>query len=222
MMKLFVFILSCLLLKALWAVQTTEKLWSAIGLNTNVGKFSYQFEPQLRLMDRFNVYDQLLTNLIASYRLSHHWKIALGGTYINTWRPVDPYIEEPRLLQQVIYHSSRFPWLTVRSRFEQRKRQESIKWNYRIRERLTVTKRITDNVNFVSYDEFFITLNKPVWLTTNTFEQNRLMVGLERQAAKSLQVGAGYIFQYILTHPTRQVGHVLTLYLQVTVPNEFS
>ncbi|WED44358.1 DUF2490 domain-containing protein [Legionella cardiaca] len=208
-------------MKVLWGVQTTEKVWSTFGLNTNLGKFSYQLEPQLRVMNRQNVYDQFLNNFNGSYQLSPQLVFTLGTTYVNTWQNQGSNLQETRLLEQVSYTPRRYSWLSIRSRIEQRKRQDSNQLNYRLRERLTLKKRLTDSLSLVGFDEIFINLNQPDWISTKTFDQNRILISLDQQASKSLVLGAGYIYQYILSKP-RQVGHIASLYAQLTLPTEVS
>ncbi|KTC86750.1 hypothetical protein Lbru_0691 [Legionella brunensis] len=207
--------------KQLWAIQTVERVWSTLGLNTQIGKFSYQLEPQLRVIDQPNLFDQFLTNFSGGYQFSPQWNIALGTTSVTTAQNpgFSPSTQEMRLWQQVTYTQKHFPGFMIRSRIEERKRLDASAIGYRLRERITLKKKLTDSLSLVGFEEFFININQPNWLPTQTVDQNRILISLDQAASKTLTVGAGYLYQYIFSNP-RQASHVISLYAQITLPNE--
>ncbi|WP_232505578.1 DUF2490 domain-containing protein [Legionella clemsonensis] len=179
----------------------------------------FQIEPQLRVRDRPYLFDQFLTNFGGGYQLSPQWTLSLGGTTVTTKTNQGPSLQESRVWEQVLFKHEQAPWLTLRSRLEQRTLQDSNQWSYRLRERLTLKKALTDNLSLVWFDEFFINVTRADWINTKTIDQNRILISLDQQASKSLVIGAGYLYQYVFSTP-RQASHVISLYAQITLPNE--
>ncbi|MDI9818872.1 MULTISPECIES: DUF2490 domain-containing protein [unclassified Legionella] len=198
----------------LLAAQVAEKVWSTLSLNAKFGKYSYRIEPQLRLMDRPTLFEQFLTDAGGGYQLSPDWAVWLGTTSVTTRQNFSSNMHEFRIWQQVIYTANAN--LSIRSRFEQRKFQGSSQWGYRLRERIIVKKKITDNLTILSFNELLINLNQPEWVPTNTLDQNRFLISLNQQVSQKLTLGAGYLYQYIFSTP-RRVGHVISLFAQVTL-----
>ncbi|CEK10652.1 DUF2490 domain-containing protein [Legionella hackeliae] len=216
---LSLFILECLFIKTVWALSTNEKVWSTIGFNTQIGNYVYQIEPQLRVRDRPFLFEQLLTNFSGGYQYSPRWTMALGGTTVTTKLNQGSNLQENRVWEQVLFTHEQTPWFTLRSRLEQRTRADSNEWNYRFRERLTLRKKLTDSLSLVGFNELFINVVQADWVTTQTLDQNRILISLDQQASKNLLVGAGYLYQYVFSNPG-QASHVISLYAQVTLPNE--
>ncbi len=201
---------------AINATQTYNKIWTALGLNTNVGKFAYQFEPQARFIDRPLLrLEQSLNNIGGGYLYSSHWAFWLGSTWIMNIPVNTPSNHELRLWQQIIYNTSvELPVLTIRSRFEERQLQNFTQWNYRLRERFTYSRALTPKIALLIYDELFININRPTWVKTNVFEQNRIQIGVNQEIAPWLTLGPGYLYQYIFAHPPL-ASHVLVINAQI-------
>ncbi|KTD17197.1 DUF2490 domain-containing protein [Legionella jordanis] len=214
----FLICIAFFLPKSLYAAQTTEKIWTVLGLNTTMGKFSYQLEPQLRQAVRNNLFGEFLTNFSGSYQWSSSWQFSLGTTSINAKPLGGPMLHEMRLWEQGTYSHPGSLWL-LRSRLEQRTRQDSNEISYRLRERLLIKKPLIDKLSLVVFDEIFVNLNKPDWEITPTIAQNRVLISLDQQASDRLTVGAGYIFQTVFSHPLH-IGHVASLYWQLYFPEQ--
>ncbi|MFW2533108.1 MULTISPECIES: DUF2490 domain-containing protein [unclassified Legionella] len=200
------------------AMQTTQKFWSTLFLNTDIDKFSYQIEPQVRLVNDPRVLEQFLSRFSGGYNASSQWAFWLGTGWFSTAQDEDTRSQEFRLWQDVIYNetlnSNKF---FFRSRVEQRRSKGSDQWGYRFRERILISHPLTTSISLVGSNEFFINFNRPDWLSTKTIDQNRLSIGLDQQASKWLNVGAGYLNQVIFSTPI-QMGHVVTFNVQIHLP----
>ncbi|WP_028372955.1 DUF2490 domain-containing protein [Legionella lansingensis] len=219
--------MSILATGALQAAQMNEKVWSTLSIDTNIGKFSYQLEPQLRLIERANIFDQFLGNFGAGYQFSPQWLITLGITSVTTAQTLGTditqtsgsNIHEMRLWAQTTYTPKQNPKWVMRSRLEQRKLQNFNQLGYRLRERLTFKQPITESISLVISDELFFNLNQTDWITTDTIDQNRIQISIDQKASNILLVGAGYMYQFICSHP-RQNYNVAVFYARLTLPEE--
>lgn len=218
-MPLLLFLLIGFFFQPAWSLITREKLWPTLGLNTSIGNFYYQLEPQARLnVEPFRL-DQTLTNFGGGYLFRPNLIIWLGTTWVtNQQLNLLPGKEELRLWQQAVYNTEFYPLVfTLRSRLEERRLQNFRQWNTRIRERFTLTKPLAQTIRLVIFDEIFLNFTQPIWLITRTFEQNRAYIGLDQQASPHLNVGVGYLNQYIDSRPQRRDHHVLVMSLQIFV-----
>lgn len=134
------FFLESLFSQTAGAVIINEKVWSTLGFNTQIGNYVFQIEPQLRVRNRPYLFDQLLTNFSGGYQVSPRWTLSLGGTTVTTKTNQGSNLQESRVWEQILLTPEQAPWLTLRSRLEQRTREDSNQWSYRLRERLILKK----------------------------------------------------------------------------------
>lgn len=202
----------------LTAMQTFLKSWSTLGLNTDIGKFSYQLEPQLRLVNDPRVLEQFLSRFSGGYNASSQWAFWLGTGWFTTAQDEDTKSQEFRLYQDIIYNETlNSNKIFLRSRIEQRRTKGSDQWGYRFRERILINHPLTANISLVGSNELYINFNRPAWLSTKTIDQNRLSLGLYQKVSKWLNIGAGYLNQVIFSTPI-QMGHVITFNVQIHLP----
>lgn len=203
----------------LWAHNTNNRIWSSLGFNGNYGKFSYQLEPQLRINENPVQFHQFLTNLGGGYNFSSCWALWAGATQNLNRQNNGSYNRQFRFWEQIFYRQPIGPiGLILRNRFEQRKRLDYKHWNYRARERIILTKPLTATINLIGYDEVFFNLNRPEWVRSRWFDQNRVFIGLNQQASELLIFEVAYIHQLIFTTPT-QLNHVVSLSAQIIFPD---
>lgn len=196
------------------AAITTGKIWDTFTFTKKNNQWLYQVEPQLRIDDQSNTFDQFLLNAGFGYQVYSKGSIWLGSTYVTTALDTSGPLYEYRLWQQFLYTNQfkdlNFIW---RSRLEERYLQHKSSEAYRFRNRFFAIHPFYRSLDFSSYYEVFINLNHPNWLATNTLDQHRLFIGLSQKASFILTVHCGYLYQVILTHP-RQVGNVASLIWQ--------
>lgn len=217
MVLLFVAFLS--VTSPIMAVQSTDKLWSLITLSGNYGSFLYNIEPQLRLIDQNNTFNQFLTNAGGGYQVAPAWQLWLGqtiGTLSQDAGPGD--YEEYRMWEQIVWqHSFDSAKLTSRTRLEQRKSFYFSEWANRFRERMLINIPLTTKISLALSNEILVNLNQVEWITTKTLDQNRAYVGLVQKLSPSTSFGIGYMNQLIFTS-IRQSDNVLVLNLQINLP----
>lgn len=203
------------LLVSMAVANTNERLWSSLTLNKKSGKYSYQIEPQLRLKKKTNQYDRTMLNAGAGYSFTDQSQLWLGGTTEQIGStPTARANYEYRFWQQMINTGSlKSLNLILRSRAELRKRGRNPQWNYRLRERLNISKNLTNSLSLVGYDEIFFNLNRPSWVAPTTIPQNRVSLGLSQLASENIRFTVGYMYQTIFDKPT-SYGHVLLLNME--------
>lgn len=214
MKVLFISFLACLWQQIIYA-DTTAKVWNSLSYTKTYNKYSYYLESQFRVRVQNDYYEQSLNLFGLTYQNTPFMSSSLGVTVVDNGRNgMVRGVDEFRTWQQLVhsFQENNYKYL-LRSRFEQRKRNDSRIWNYRIRERLFISKEFQPSLFIVAYDEVFININQPHWLPTKTLDQNRLSIGLNQAASKALTLGVGYIYQIITSHP-RQTGHIASFNMQ--------
>ncbi len=195
------------------------KIWNTLTININSNNYRFYLEPQLRVQDAPNPLDQFLNNIGVGYRVLPSLTVWVGTTslIIGSLTANVPDRTEFRTWQQSVLAGKVNQYnLQLRSRLEERRRDNFSALNYRFRNRLTINRPFYKSLNWVWYDEFFINLNRPIWITSNTIEQNRFLIGINQKASKTFTVGVGYLNQYIFTKP-RIIGHVASLFAQIEI-----
>ena len=202
-----------------WAIQSTNKFWSLITLTGNYGSFLYNVEPQLRLIEQNNTFNQFLTNAGGGYQVAPSWQCWLGQTISTLSQDAGPGdLEEYRIWEQIIWqHAINSSLLSSRTRLEQRKSLYYATWANRLRERMLINISLSDHLSLALNDEILVNLNQVEWITTKTLDQNRAFIGLVQQLSPSTFISMGYMNQLIFT-TTRQSDNVLVLNLQINLP----
>lgn len=201
------------------AIQSTDKLWSLLTLSGNYGTFVYNIEPQLRLIDQNNTFNQFLTNAGGGYQVAPSWQFWLGQTISTLSQDAGPGdFEEYRMWEQIIWqHAFQSAQLTSRTRLEQRKSFYFPEWANRFRERILINIPLTEPLSLTLSNEILINLNQVDWITTKTLDQNRAFIGIVQNLSPSTSVSIGYMNQLLFT-PIRQADNVLVLNLQINLP----
>lgn len=187
---------------------TFSKLW---GLASYFGRYEqliYTIEPQIRLLDRSDKYDQTLLNAGLGTFIAPQWQIWLGQTYVNysTSNTIAEDVEnvvqnEYRIWEQVLWRRPFADGLASRTRLEQRRVFQSSEWSLRIRERGYWSVPLNQTVNFVLSDEFFLNIKSAPWVATSFFDQNRLFVGIFYKITPNSGINITYMSQYINRNP---------------------
>ena len=201
--------------------QSFSKLWGTFTYFGHYDKLLYMIEPQIRFIDKSNAYDQTLLNTGIGKAIKPQWQIWLGQTYINYAEPNDITTDvssvlhnEYRIWEQVVWQKPFFDKLASRTRLEQRRAFQTPEWAVRFRERLYWTIPLNNALAFVLSDEFFVNFNSVPWVTTSTFDQNRLFVGFFYKFTPNIGLNITYLNQYINRSPKEyNNGLVLSLIL---------
>jgi len=201
-----------------FAIQSTNKLWSSFTLMGNYGKFYYNIEPQLRLIEAPNAFNQFLTNAGGGIEISPTWQLWLGQTISTLSQDAGPGdFEEYRMWEQVIWQRQvKSLRLNSRTRIEQRKSFYFPTWSNRFRERITVNMPLAPRLDLVASNEILINLNQVEWITTKTWDQDRIYFGFMQQLSKSVFLNVGAMNQWLFT-PINQSDVVLVINLTVNL-----
>lgn len=199
--------------------QNFTKFWGLISYFDHYDQLLYTIEPQIRLIDRAETYDQTLFNGGVGTKITSEWQFWLGQTYINYSRTnniaedvENAVVNEYRVWEQLVWHRPFSDEFASRLRLEQRRAFQSSEWAVRIRERAYWTIPLNETISFALNDEFFLNLKSVPWVASSTFDQNRIFVGLYYKFTSNVGVNVSYVNQYIPRTPVEMnSGLVLNL-----------
>lgn len=205
-----------------FAIENFEKLWGLVTYTGHYQAYTYQIEPQLRLVNRGDGYEQSLLNMGAGQFIAPNLQLWLGQTlanfssYNNVTDDVSSNdLNEYRFWQQLLWTPS--SQTLLRSRLEERYSFENTPWAVRLRERAYLTIPLAEPHSFVLSDEFFINLKNAPWIVTPTLDQNRLFVGLLQRITSNVSLNISYMNQYIFRVPAED-NHAVVINLFVNMP----
>ena len=212
------------------AMLSYYKLWGLYTYNGRYNDLLYLVEPQIRTVNRDGVYQQLIINQGFGFWATKTLQLWAGQTIVNylaSNNVVDDIqigvTGEYRLWQQINYVRSNtlLDNIMFRNRLEERHAESLSSWAVRFRDRLYWTIPIATNQSIYISDEFFINVNRPTWISSPTFDQNRLYLGILQSLTPSLNFTISYLNQYIPTR-IREVNHGIVLNVTYTSSNYFS
>jgi len=204
-------------------MESLNKDWSVatiMGSFSNKPSFKYYFEPQLRLIDNSSVFDQLLLLGGVGYQINTDLLLLLGPGSIITNTSQNKLLHENRLWEQLNWRIKNSPDLNInsRTRLEERKITTTSAVAVRFRERVWIKVPIKNwnGYSFSCFNEIFLNLNHPLWVSPYLVEQNRAFIGIATQLSKSTIMDVGYLNQYI--HSVKnELNNVLLLSFTVTL-----
>lgn len=210
-----VMVLSCALILLLSSIysphaysQSFSKLWGSATYFGRYNQLLYTVEPQIRLIDRSEKYEQSLLNFGIGRKITSQWQLWVGQTYINYTAPNDiaedvgnMTVNEYRIWEQAMWQRPFYDNLASRSRLEQRRVFQSSEWAVRFRDRVYWTIPMNKTLSLALSDEFFLNLKSVPWVTTPTFDQNRIFIGFFYQFTPNIGLNVSYMNQYINKNP---------------------
>ena len=213
-----------------YASVSYDKLWGSYTFNGRYKDILYTVEPQIRLVNLGEGYQQFLLNEGIGFGGIQHWQLWLGQTIVNNYSPgnvtediVTGVIGEYRLWQQANYFRNKtfFGHFLFRTRLEERHAENYLTWSVRARERMFWTIPLTQEYAIVLSDEAFVNVKRTSWITAGAFDQNRVFIGLQRQISPSLNANISYLNQYITTS-IPEINHGIFLNITYTSLNFFN
>ena len=186
------------------SMESYDKYWSVAVITGPLAEhssFKYYLEPQLRLIDNNYVFNQILLLGGLGYQINTNMTVYLGPGWIVSKTPQGNSTHENRLWEQlnwILVNTSNLN-INSRTRLEERKDTNASQMAIRLRERvwMRVPFRNSDKYSFSIFNEVFLNLNHPQWVSLYLFEQNRAFIGVSTQASKSTVIDVGYLNQYI-------------------------
>lgn len=202
-LQLVIFLIISLLSQSIYC-ESFSKLWGVASYFGQYHKLLYTIEPQIRLIDRNEKYDQTLLNAGIGTKTMSQFQLWVGQTYINyaTRNNIAEDVQtlvsnEYRIWEQLIWRRPFFEEFASRSRLEERRAFQSAEWAVRFRERIYWTKPIYEKLAFALNDEFFLNMKSVPWVNTSTFDQNRIFVGFFYKFTSKIGLNISYFNQYI-------------------------
>ena len=202
------------------SLQTHNKLWTnftVTGSLINYEKILYDFEMELRLRDRGpTIFDQALPTAAIGYQINDRLSLWMGYTFFITNKSSkNNFYYEYRFWPQIIWDIVKKEnglRLSSRTRLELRKNTIYNPWTKRAREKLTLNIPFKNHKDYyyILADEIFFNLNRPSWVNTKPFDQNRVFIGVGIPILNKSIFEICYMNQYQTTNP-RKMSHVLYL-----------
>lgn len=213
-------ILIILFTPATWAVRSFNKSWTLLTLTGNYGSFLYNIEPQLRIVEQPNPFQQFLTNASGGYNVTPDWQLWFGQAVTTVSQDAIPgSVDEYRIWQQAVWNKQLFNMnFSSRNRIEERRSFGFSDWAFRFRSRGLLSVPLTQNIALEAADEILINLKDVQWLTTGTWDQNRASLSLVQQISESCAISVGYMNQYLFIINNPQSDHVLLMNLRFNLP----
>ena len=217
---IFLILLSFSFTPTTWAVRSINKSWSLLTLTGNYGSFLYNIEPQIRIFEQPNPFQQFLTNASGGYNVTPEWQLWLGQSLTTVSQDAIPgSVDEYRMWQQAVWNKKILNMnFSSRTRVEERRSFGFSDWAFRFRERALFSIPLTQNIAIEAADEILVNLKDVQWLTTGTWDQNRASLSIVQQLSKSFSISVGYMNQYLFIINNPQSDHVLLMNLRFNLP----
>lgn len=174
--------------------------------------WSLDIHPRWREEGRH--FDTLILRPSLFYKISPKTSVWLGYDTIKNHPQSQASFQENRLWEQVMHQFEPFSGLTltVRTRFEQRDREDYSDIAHRLRQmvRATTPSSIHQQLSWVVWDELFINLNQTDWGVMRGTDQNRLFLGANWKFDELSNLEVGYINQYVNGKTIDRENHILS------------
>jgi hypothetical protein len=213
-------LLLCSFTPTTWAVRSINKLWSLVTLTGNYGSFLYNIEPQIRIFEQPNPFQQFLTNASGGYNVTPDWQLWFGQAITTVSQDAIPgSVDEVRTWQQAVWNKQLLHMrFSSRTRVEERRSFGFSDWAFRFRERVLLSIPLTEKIALEAANEILINLKHVQWLTTGTWDQNRASVAIVQQLSESCSISVGYMSQYLFIINNPQADNVLLMNLRFNLP----
>lgn len=174
--------------------------------------WSLDIHPRWREEGRH--FDTLILRPSLIYKITPKTSIWTGYDTINNHPAGQSSFQENRLWEQVMHQFEQFGalTLTVRTRFEQRDREDYSDIAHRLRQmvRATTPSSLHQQLSWVVWDELFINLNQTDWGVMRGTDQNRLFLGANWKFDELSNLEVGYINQYVNGKTIDRENHILS------------
>lgn len=198
-------------------VEEDGRLWINLtmeGMLSEDKHIGWYAEVQPRLKEEGREHDQTILRPAINYWLSDRASIWLGYADVRTHTDQGKNHEQ-RWWQQFMYTFPPTPSgivITSRTRLEQRNFDTGNDTGHRIRQLVRAIKKIegTESLNWLVWDELFVSTRSTDWGALSGFDQNRAFAGLAWQAAANARLEIGYVNQYVRGHTFDRMHHVFS------------
>lgn len=174
--------------------------------------WSLDIHPRWREEGRH--FDTLILRPSLIYKITPKTSIWTGYDTINNHPAGQSSFQENRLWEQVMHQFEPFGalTLTVRTRFEQRDREDYSDIAHRLRHmvRATTPSSLHQQLSWVVWNELFINLNQTDWGVMRGTDQNRLFLGANWKFDELSNLEVGYINQYVNGKTIDRENHIIS------------
>ncbi|RUR14872.1 DUF2490 domain-containing protein [Legionella septentrionalis] len=212
-------LLMLLFSSTLFAGKTFTGSWDGITLTTDPHKpFFFYFQTEGRFYNSY-VRDELFTRSAIGYSASKKLSLWAGYDFFQSLHDSKEIVQgvwQQGQYQLIDVEKLTFTW---RSRLEERFATFGAGTALRLRNRALIqfNKLIQNKLSLIIYDEVFLNLNHPDWVSSKTLSQNRFFLGARFPVKENTSVVMGYINrQNYNTYETTQ-DQVLSIMLEVTI-----
>ena len=171
-------------------------------------------ELQPRWREELSEFDQLIIRPAVFYNLNKQTSIWAGYAHVVTDPAGNASFEEHRVWQQLLHNFQPIGAVSIqsRTRLEQRFIENADETGHRVRQmlRLTMPSKLSAQLTWVAYDEYFLNLNQTDYGARRGFDQNRAFVGVNWAFNPSVRLEVGYLNQYINSQRTNNMNHVIS------------
>jgi hypothetical protein len=176
--------------------------------------FYWSLDIHPRWREEGRNFDTLILRPSLIYKITPKTSIWTGYDTINNHPAGQSSFQENRLWEQVMHQFEQFGalTLTVRTRFEQRDREDYSDIAHRLRQmvRATTPSSLHQQLSWVIWDELFINLNQTDWGVMRGTDQNRLFLGANWKFDELSNLEVGYINQYVNGKTIDRENHILS------------
>ncbi len=176
-------------------------------------------EMQPRWREELSEFDQLIIRPAVFYTTSKQSSVWAGYARVVTHPNGRANFDEDRIWQQFLHNFEPIQSVSIqsRTRLEQRFIENADDTGYRLRQmfRLTMPSKVSAQLTWVAYDEYFLNLNHTDYGARKGFDQNRAFAGLNWTFNPNLKMEVGYLNQYINAKNTNAMNHVLSTTLMI-------
>lgn len=188
---------ACLLGHAESTLDHDFRLWSPVYLTAQLpSSFLGAMEVHPRFGENVSEFNQLVVRPVLGFKLTDHWSIWQGYTWVGTYRP--RFAEEHHSIQQLIYRRQ-YSSFELFSRFmlEERviDRADGTALRARTLMRVDVPLPQAPEWAFVLYDEILVNVNSVRNGPQEGFDENRFVVAMNRQVTDQISMDLGYQLQ---------------------------
>jgi len=216
---IFLFCASNVSLLCAKPIDHDPELWSVVkqsGYQKSLDAlYTLQFHVRLEAEDPY--FDTAILRGGLGKAVNPRLNFWLGYDFIPFTQDNPTRIEyEHRPWQQLIFQvpTESTPYITLRTRLEERYQPDESGIALRLRQRATLTFKEITKKSFtpIAYEEVFFNPNNPDWVSTRTLSQNRVFLGGNLPWTRKRIVEMGYVNQYQARNGSaNQMNHIFSV-----------
>lgn len=194
------------------------QVWPTLAITATSGKLEFTGDAIFGLTDNANRQGELLLRGIVSYLFSDAVSVGTGYTYFTINDGVGAQLDEHRVVQEIKFRSApsdNRPMLLLRSRLEERLKENSNGVSLRFRQMARIDVPLKYGLKAIARNETFYLLNRSSWAGQSGFSTMFNFVGLGIPLSRHFSLEPGYLNQTNFRPGRNSVRHTLQTTLAV-------